>query len=272
MQVFFINMCLCIEIQCTKTIAFLSLDNNVYQVANQLKFKENRNVRIPDVILFVNGIPLVIFELKSIEYSEDTFIERAYEQLGRNGEADGYRFDIPTLFNYNALLVISDGANNRVGTLTSDITRYSEWKSVDGEMGYKKDYAYKLDVLLEGLLKPARLLDVIKNDLFFMNKDKEKPVKIIAQYHQYFGVQKAYDSIKNHLKPNGDGKAGIIWHTQGSGKSFSMVMLAYKLIIDTSRSTAGSALQDMRNGPSSTSAWSWDWRATDCHRRSSFPP
>ena len=213
-------------------IDFVNLDNNVYQVANQLKFKENRNVRIPDVILFVNGIPLVIFELKSIEYSEDTFIERAYEQLGRNGEADGYRFDIPTLFNYNALLVISDGANNRVGTLTSDITRYSEWKSVDGEMGYKKDYAYKLDVLLEGLLKPARLLDVIKNDLFFMNKDKEKPVKIIAQYHQYFGVQKAYDSIKNHLKPNGDGKAGIIWHTQGSGKSFSMVMLAYKLIID----------------------------------------
>lgn len=213
-------------------IDFHNIKNNVFQVANQLKFKESRNLRIPDVILFVNGIPLVIFELKSIEYNEDTFIERAYEQLGRNGEADGYRFDIPTLFNYNAFLVISDGANNKVGTLTSDITRYNEWKSIDGEVGYKKNYAYKLDVLLEGLLKPERLLDVIKNNLFFMNSDKEKPVKILSQYHQYFGVKKAYDSIKHSLKPQGDGKAGIVWHTQGSGKSFTMVMLAHKLITD----------------------------------------
>ncbi len=213
-------------------IDFDNIKNNVFQVANQLKFKESRNLRIPDVILFVNGIPLVIFELKSIEYNEDTFIERAYEQLGRNGEADGYRFDIPTLFNYNAFLIISDGANNKVGTLTSDITRYNEWKSIDGEIGYKKNYAYKLDVLLEGLLKPERLLDVIKNNLFFMNSDKEKPVKILSQYHQYFGVKKAYDSIKHSLKPQGDGKAGIVWHTQGSGKSFTMVMLAHKLITD----------------------------------------
>lgn len=213
-------------------IDFNNIKNNVFQVANQLKFKESRNLRIPDVILFVNGIPLVIFELKSIEYNEDTFIERAYEQLGRNGEADGYRFDIPTLFNYNVFLVISDGANNKVGTLTSDITRYNEWKSIDGEVGYKKNYAYKLDVLLEGLLKPERLLDVIKNNLFFMNSDKEKPVKILSQYHQYFGVKKAYDSIKHSLKPQGDGKAGIVWHTQGSGKSFTMVMLAHKLITD----------------------------------------
>lgn len=213
-------------------IDFDNIKNNVFQVANQLKFKESRNLRIPDVILFVNGIPLVIFELKSIEYNEDTFIERAYEQLGRNGEADGYRFDIPTLFNYNAFLVISDGANNKVGTLTSDITRYNEWKSIDGEAGYKKNYAYKLGVLLKGLLKPERLLDVIKNNLFFMNSDKEKPVKILSQYHQYFGVKKAYDSIKHSLKPQGNGKAGIVWHTQGSGKSFTMVMLAHKLITD----------------------------------------
>jgi len=213
-------------------VDFAHTEKNVFQVANQLKFKENRNLRIPDVILFVNGIPLIVFELKSIEYGEDTFIERAYEQLGRNGESDGYRYDIPTLFNYNAFLVISDGANNKVGTLTSDITRYNEWKSVDGEIGYKKNYAYKLDVLLEGLMKPERLLDVIKNNLFFMNKDKEKPIKILSQYHQYFGVKKAYESIKRCLKPTGTGKAGIVWHTQGSGKSFSMVMLAHKLITD----------------------------------------
>lgn len=213
-------------------IDFDNFSNNVFQVANQLKFKENRNVRIPDVIIFVNGIPVVVFELKSIEYNEDTFLERAYEQLGGNSEADGYRYDIPTLFNYNAFLIISDGANNKVGTLTSDITRFNEWKSVDGEIGYKKNYAYKLNVLLEGLLKPDRLLDVIKSHLFFMNKDKEKPVKILSQYHQFFGVKKAYESIKRSLKPIGDGKAGIVWHTQGSGKSFSMVMLAHKLITD----------------------------------------
>lgn len=215
-----------------RLIDFANFNNNTFQVVNQLKFKENRNLRIPDVVIFVNGIPLVIFELKSIEYNEDTFIERAYEQLGRNREADGYRFDIPTLFNYNAFLVISDGANNKVGTLTSDITRYNEWKSIDGEIGYKKNYAYKLNVLLQGLFKPERLLDVIKNNLFFMNNDKEKPIKILSQYHQYFGVKKAYESIKRSLKPNGSGKAGIVWHTQGSGKSFSMVMLAHKLITD----------------------------------------
>ena len=215
-------------------IDFENCQNNFFQVANQLKFKENRNLRIPDVIIFVNGLPLIVFELKSIEYNEDTFIERAYEQLGRNAEADGYRYDIPTLFNYNAFLVISDGANNKVGTLTSDITRYNEWKSVNGEIGYKKNYAYKLDILLEGLFQPKRLLDVIKNNLFFMNKDKEKPIKILSQYHQYFGVEKAYKSIKKSLKPGGDGKAGIVWHTQGSGKSFSMVMLAHKLITDIS--------------------------------------
>lgn len=217
-----------------KFIDFDNVSNNSFQVSNQIKFKENKNLRIPDVVLWVNGLPIIVFELKSIEYSEDTFLERAYEQLGGNGEADGYRYDIPTLFNYNAFLVISDGASNKVGTLTSDFTRYNEWKSIDGESGYKKDYAYKLDVLLEGLLTPARLLDVIKNNIFFMNKNKEKPIKILSQYHQYFGVCKAYDSIKNSMKPAGSGKAGIIWHTQGSGKSFTMVMLAHKLITDVS--------------------------------------
>lgn len=215
-----------------KFIDFDNLANNYFQVANQLKFKENRNLRIPDVIIFINGIPLIVFELKSIEYSEDTFIERAYEQLGGCGENDGYRFDIPSLFNYNAILIISDGANNKVGTITSDITRYNEWKSVDGEVGYKKNHAYKIDVLLEGLLKPERVVDILKNNLFFMNKDKEKPIKILSQYHQYFGINKAYESIKRAVKPVGNGKAGIVWHTQGSGKSFSMVMLSHRLILD----------------------------------------
>lgn len=182
-----------------KFIDFENIDKNTFQVANQLKFKENRNLRIPDVIIYVNGIPLVVFELKSIEYDEDTFIDRAYEQLGRNSEADGYRYDIPTLFNYNAFLVISDGANNKVGTLTSDLTRYNEWKSVDGEPGYKKNYAYKLQVLLEGLLKPERLLDVIKNHVFFMNKDKERPIKITENGKTKVDfIKEAYQIMKNN--------------------------------------------------------------------------
>ena len=215
-----------------KLVDFEKVEDNLFEVANQIKFNEKGRTRIPDVLIYINGLPLVVFELKSPEYRDDTFLINAWEQLGGKGDNDGYRFDIPTLFNYNAFLVISDGANNKVGTLTSDITRYNEWKSIDGEAGYKKNYAYKLDVLLEGLLKPERLLDIIKNNLFFMNSDKEKPVKILSQYHQYFGVKKAYDSIKHSLKPQGDGKAGIVWHTQGSGKSFTMVMLAHKLITD----------------------------------------
>jgi len=217
-----------------RLIDFENPKNNVFEVYNQLKFREYNNTRIPDIIIYINGLPLVVFELKSgTEFGDDTFLERAYEQLGRNSESDGYRYDIPTLFNYNAFLIISDGATSKVGTVTSDLTRYSEWKSKDGEAGYKKNCAYKLDVLLEGLLRPERLLDVIKNYLFFQFKDKEKPTKILAQYHQYFGVQKAYASIAKSVKPKGDGKAGVVWHTQGSGKSFSMVMLAHKLITDT---------------------------------------
>ena len=215
-----------------KLIDFEKVENNLFQVANQIKFNEKGQTRIPDVLIYINGLPLIIFELKSPEYRDDTFLINAWEQLGGKGDSDGYRFDIPTLFNYNAFLVISDGANSKVGTLTSDITRYSEWKSVNGEQGYKKNFARKLDVMLDGMFEKHRLLDIIQNYLFYIRNDKEKPVKILAQYHQYFGAIKAYDSILAHKKPNGDGKAGIVWHTQGSGKSFTMLMLAHRLIKD----------------------------------------
>nr|MCR5422394.1 HsdR family type I site-specific deoxyribonuclease [Bacilli bacterium] len=171
-----------------------------------------------------------VMELKSFEGLEGTLLEDAYNQLGGNSESDGYRYDIPTLFNYNAFNVISDGANSKVGVLTSKFDRYNEWKSINGELGYKDNYAFKLDVLVKGLLKQDRLLDVIKNNIFFINSDKNKIVKIMAQYHQYFGVQKSMERIKYALKPTGNGKAGILWHTQGSGKSLSMVMLAHRLI------------------------------------------
>ena len=214
-----------------RLIDFETPENNVFQVCHQLKFNEGRNNRIPDVIIYINGMPLVVMELKN--FSEDATnatLEHAYDQLGGCSEHDGYRFDIPTLFNYSAFLVISDGVTTRVGTLTSKIDRYNEWKSVSGEKGYDDSCVTKLNVLIDGLFEHSRLLDVIKNNLFFIQDKNNKPIKIMSQYHQYFGVNKAYDSILKTIKPEGSGKAGIIWHTQGSGKSFSMVMLAHKLL------------------------------------------
>lgn len=213
-----------------KIIDFQNPENNIFKIVNQLKFNEGKSTRIPDILIYVNGLPLIIFELKSIENREDATIENAYEQLGGNSDNSGYRYDIPTLFNYNAFCVISDGANNRLGTITSDFERYSEWKSIDGKEVYNENSVNKLDVMLNGVFAKERLLDIIKNNLFFIDKDKEKTIKILSQYHQYFGVKKAFDSILNHQKPSGDGKAGIVWHTQGSGKSFSMLMLSYRLI------------------------------------------
>ncbi len=213
-----------------KIIDFQNPENNIFKIGNQVKFNEGRSTRVPDILIYVNGLPLIIFELKSIENREDATIENAYEQLGGNSDNSGYRYDIPTLFNYNAFCVISDGANNRLGTITSNFERYSEWKSIDGKEVYNENSVNKLDVMINGVFTKKRLLDIIKNNLFFIDKDKEKPIKILSQYHQYFGVKKAFDSILNHQKPSGDGKAGIIWHTQGSGKSFSMLMLSYRLI------------------------------------------
>lgn len=215
-----------------KLIDFDNIENNIFKVANQIKFNEGRETRIPDILIYINGLPLILFELKSIEQRKDATIEQAFEQIGGASMNDGYRYDIPTIFNYNAFCVISDGANNRIGTITSTFERYSEWKSVNGEMGYDSNNTHKLDIMIEGVFTKDRLLDILKNNIFFMEKDKEEPIKIISQYHQYFGVRKAEQSIKQHLRPTGDGKAGIIWHTQGSGKSFSMVMLTHRLMKD----------------------------------------
>ena len=215
-----------------KLIDFDNVENNIFKVANQIKFNEGRETRIPDILIYINGLPLILFELKSIEQRKDATIEQAFEQIGGSSTNDGYRYDIPTIFNYNAFCVISDGANNRIGTITSTFERYSEWKSVNGEMGYDSNNTHKLDIMIDGVFTKERLLDILKNNIFFMEKDKEEPIKIISQYHQYFGVRKAEQSIKKHLRPNGDGKAGIIWHTQGSGKSFSMVMLTHRLMKD----------------------------------------
>jgi type I restriction enzyme R subunit len=214
-----------------KLIDFDNVENNVFQVFHQVEFKEGRNTRIPDVLIYINGIPLIVMELKSfLEDATMATLEDAYNQLGGCSEHDGYRYDIPTLFTYNAFLVISDGVTTKVGTLTSMIDRFNEWKSVNGEKGYDDTCVNKLQIMVEGLFSKGRLLDVIKNNLFFIKDKNDKPIKILAQYHQYFGVLKSMNSILKSVKPKGNGKAGIVWHTQGSGKSFSMVMLAHRLL------------------------------------------
>lgn len=216
-------------------IDFKNINNNTFQVVHQVKFNEGRNTRIPDVIVYINGLPLIVMELKSLlEGATGANLEDAYNQLGGCSESNGYRYDIPTLFNYSAFLVISDGVSTKIGTLTSKFDRFNEWKSVNGEKGYDDNYVHKLEVFINGVFEKARLMDIIENNLFFVLDKNDKPVKIISQYHQYFGVIKSVDSILKSVKPNGDGKAGIIWHTQGSGKSYSMVMLAHRLLINQS--------------------------------------
>lgn len=216
-----------------KLIDFDNPENNTFQVCHQVKFNEGRNTRIPDVIVYINGLPLVVMELKSFdEDATEATLEKAFDQLGGNSKNSGYRYDIPTLFNYNSFLVISDGVTTKVGTLTSKIDRYNEWKSVDGEKGYDDTCVDKLDININGLFRKDRILDVIKNNIFFIQDKNDQPIKIMAQYHQYFGVNKALNGVLRALKPNGDGKAGLVWHTQGSGKSFSMVMLAHRLLQD----------------------------------------
>lgn len=217
-----------------KFIDFNNPQNNVFQVCHQIKFKENKSIRIPDVIIYINGIPMIVMELKTFdEDATNATLDNAYAQLGSNSESDGYRYDIPTLFNYNAFLVISDGVTTKVGTLTSSIDRFNEWKSVNGEKGYDSTCVNKLNILIDGLFDKNRLIDFIKNNLFYI-QNGNKLIKIMAQYHQYFGVIKALNSIHKNIKPDGNGKAGIIWHTQGSGKSYSMIMLAHRLLTDAS--------------------------------------
>ncbi len=195
-----------------KLIDFAEPERNKFYVVNQYTMIEYKNKR-PDVLVFVNGIPLVLFELKNIT-NEETTIENAYKQV------KNYQMDIPSLFYYNAFNVISDGLDTRMGTITSDFTRYMVWKSENGEKPEEGGLNY-FSVLLNGVFPKARLLDLIRNFIVFQNS-KGRTIKIIAGYHQYFAVRKAVERTRNALKEHSR-KVGVVWHTQGSGKSLSMV-------------------------------------------------
>lgn len=192
-------------------------ENNEFSVVNQYTFVENGNNRRPDIILFINGLPLVLMELKSPS-KDEVGAENAYNQL-RN-----YMQDIPSMFIYNAICVISDLSTNKAGTITSGFDRFMEWKTKDGS--YENTAYAQFDTFYEGMFGKARLLDILKNFICFSG-DAQNPVKILAGYHQYFAVRKAVE--KAVVATQTDGKGGVFWHTQGSGKSLSMVFYAHML-------------------------------------------
>ena len=198
-------------------IDYANVDHNDFCVLNQFTYIENGNNRRPDVIVFVNGLPLVVIELKSPS-KDEVGAENAYHQI-RN-----YIHDIPSLFIYNAFCVISDLSVTKAGTLTSGLDRFMEWKSKDGS--YENNQFAQFETFYEGMFAKERFLDILQNFICFSG-DKHNQVKILAGYHQYFAVRKAIEKAK--IATRTDGKGGVFWHTQGSGKSLSMVFYAHLL-------------------------------------------
>lgn len=205
-------------------IDFEHTDKNTFQVINQWTFIENAEKRT-DIIVFVNGLPLVVVELKSPS-REETDASEAYLQL-RN-----YMKDIPSLFSFNMFCVMSDMALSKAGTITSKEDRYMEWKTKDGN--YESTEFVDYDTFFEGIFQRDRLLDIIKNFICF-SKEEKGSAKILAGYHQYFAVKKAIERTKHATVSNG--KIGVFWHTQGSGKSLSMVFYAHLLQQELSQPT-----------------------------------
>jgi len=197
-------------------VDYKNVENNSFKIANQWTFIENSNKR-PDIILFLNGLPVVLVELKSPS-REETDASEAYRQL-RN-----YMQEIPSMFVYNAICVMSDQLTSKAGTITSGEDRFMEWKTKDGD--YENTQYAQFDTFFEGIFQKERLLDVIKNFICFSNEGIGS-FKILAGYHQYFAVRKAVESTKKATIT--DGKGGVFWHTQGSGKSLSMVFYAHLL-------------------------------------------
>ena len=197
-------------------VDYANINNNSFIVANQWTFVENEEKR-PDVLLFINGLPVVLMELKSPS-CEETDASEAYTQI-RN-----YMHAIPSMFVYNAICVMSDFSQSRAGTITSSEDRYMEWKTKDGN--YENTQYAQFDTFFEGIFQKDRLLDILKNFILFSNEGLTS-YKILAGYHQYFAVRKAVESTKRATLT--DGKGGVFWHTQGSGKSLSMVFYAHLL-------------------------------------------
>ena len=199
-----------------KVIDFNNIEINTFKAINQYTIIEESEKR-PDIIVFINGMPLVVIELKSTT-REEVKLEDGYNQL------KGYQnVHIPTLFYYNQFLIVSDGVQARAGTITSPWSRFSEWKKIEDTDVVRENMATH-NTLFNGMMKKDRIMDIINNFIMWSGDNK-----ILAAYHQYFGVKKAIKSTEKAYNER-TGKAGILWHTQGSGKSFSMVFYSANMI------------------------------------------
>ena len=197
--------------------------NNEFLVVNQFTIQGIEKVRRPDVVVFINGIPVAIFELKNPRIEEAT-INTAYFQLQE------YKKDIPEIFKYNQILAISDLSEARYGTISSSWEWFKIWRGIESEDEKLKGVS-EFEVLVKGLFQKSRLLDIIENFIVFeadSEKDVSKFTKKICLYHQYFGVNKAVGSTLKATKVDGNRKIGVLWHTQGSGKTLSMVFYVNK--------------------------------------------
>ena len=199
-----------------KLIDYDNLDNNLFTAINQWTVVD-KETKIPDIVVFVNGFPLVVCELKSPS-RENTDTSEAYNQLKK------YMQVIPTLFNYNAFCVMSDMSISKAGTITASEDRFMEWKTTDGS--YESTQWADFTTFFEGIFDKKRFIDILQNFIVYSN-DSTTKIKIMGAYHQYFAVNKAVNSTVKAI--NSDHKAGVFWHTQGSGKSLSMVFYVNKL-------------------------------------------
>lgn len=216
-------------------IDFNHPENNEFLAVNQYKIIEDNHNRRPDIILLINGLPLVVIELKNASDGKAD-LKAAYQQL------QNYKREIPSLFTYNALLIISDGLEARVGSLSADFNRFLAWKTPNGQQDSNRN---ELEILTNGILNKTTLLDFIRHftvfeKVKFVNPETEvttlQTVKKIAAYHQYYAVNKAVESVLEAVI-RGDSKGGVVWHTQGSGKSLTMVFLTGKLVLKLNNPT-----------------------------------
>ena len=207
-------------------IDFDAPENNTFKVVNQFEIEGvNNQLRIPDGIVFVNGIPVVVLEFKSA-VKENTTIMDAYKQLTIR-----YRRDIPELFKYNAFIVISDGANNKYGSLFSPYDFFYAWRKINAD-DKELDGINSLVTMIKGLFRKDRLLEVIKDFIYFPD-NSDKDLKIVCRYPQFFAASKLYENIKAHLRPEGDGKGGTYFGATGCGKSYTMLFLTRMLMKST---------------------------------------
>lgn len=205
-------------------------DNNQYKIVNQLEIEGNAisgeagQIRIPDGILYINGFPLVVFEFKSAIREDEATIYDAWRQI-----CVRYKRDIPQLFVYNAMCIISDGVNNKMGNVFAAYDFYYAWRKVTGNESNEKEGIDSLHTMLQGLFNKTRLLDAVKNFIYFPDTSKNE-LKICCRYPQYYAARKLYFNIKKERKPLGSGKGGTYFGATGCGKSFTMQFLARLLM------------------------------------------